>query len=677
MRQSYFLSSVILGVVGVSLSLYAHADGKLGSGMIVSNVEKIINSAGINRQLPRVPSDSLQKASPDDFKAKSTGVTPVAVDVTGLIIRFASEDVKRLSRANQPPPQTLVDEVVRLAGFELIFSRAMSMDSYVFRFASPLSWGEAQLAIERIKKSSNVEAIDADAQSKHLAIPNDPSFNLQWSLQSPNSYPGSANLVAAWDITKGSSGTVIAVVDTGVRPHSDFFTRLLPGYTFITDPFSANNAYAGRGPDGLDTGDSVLADECGKGQPKKDSSWHGTHVAGIMAASANNAVGVAGINWNTRILPVRVLGKCGGTRSDIIDGMTWAAGLNVPGVPNNPNPAKVINMSLGGPSPSGCTSDSSYQLAINKVKAAGALIVVAAGNEDTEAAFSVPAACEGVMTVAAVGTYGYRASYSNYSSKGKVDISAPGGDFNVPGGEIYSTINSGTLGPANSTYGYKSGTSMAAPHVAGIASLALALDPTMGPEFLALSMAFSVRSFPSDSQCTNLYPLCGVGIVDAMNTLIIADALKPYSLVYEFKNTVLNHYFRTSAAAENSNVLNGSAGGGWIDTKDYFIAWKDASSGASPVCRFYSPTFNSHFYTASATECATVKKNPVWSYEGIAYYAKLPSNGNCQSGTLPIYRAYNNQASGNHRFTTVYSNIQDLVAQGWRNEGVAMCGAGG
>jgi serine protease len=218
---------------------------------------------------------------------------------------------------------------------------------------------------------------------------------------------------------------------------------------------------------------------------------------------------------------------------------------------------------------------------------------------------------------------------------------------------------------------------MAAPHVSGIASLALALDPAISPELLQVSLVLGGRSFPRSDVCYTYYPLCGYSMIDAAGALNAVNVFKPYLLVYEFKNTKLDHYFRTSSQAENSNVLNGSAGPGWVDTKDYFLAWRDPSLGAAPVCRFYSAQFNSHFYTASASECATVKTNPVWSYEGIAYYAKLPVNGSCPAQTKPIYRAYNNRADGNHRFTTDYSVIQSLVAQKWAYEGVVMCAAGG
>jgi serine protease len=473
-----FVPTASLLVAAAFFVPFARAENKLGNESLTLDVNRVLGTAGISRIIPEQPSTAVS-ALPFVGKVKPAGASATAPDVTGLIIRFRSDDVKLLSRENQPPPQALIDEVARLAGSDLIFVRAMSMDAYVFRFASPLHWGEAQSAIDRIKTSPNVEAVDADARSDHSVTPNDTYASSQWNLKSSTVYAGSANLGPAWDITQGSNSTIVAVVDTGVRPHPELFSRLLPGYDFVSTAFNANDG-GGRDADASDPGDWSLAGECGTGTAASNSSWHGTHVTGTIAATGNNADGIAGVNWNTRILPVRVLGKCGGSVSDIVDGMIWAAGLTVPGVPLNPFPAKVINMSLGGSSPTGCLPDSPYQVAINRIKSTGALIVVAAGNDDTEAGTFVPAACNGVMTVAAVGPTGGRASYSNYSTQGNVDISAPGGDFAFgDGAGILSTINSGKTTPELATYGYKQGTSMAAPHVAGVASLALGLDPAI------------------------------------------------------------------------------------------------------------------------------------------------------------------------------------------------------
>lgn len=669
------IATQLLAAACSVLSASASADDEIAKSKLAASVRSILGSAGVRQAAPPIQLNQSREVPVVQTDVQATATLPETASVEGLIVRFSSPEAKRLSRDNLPPPQALIDALVSAAGVKLKFGRAMSMDSFVFKFETPLSWNEAQLVIERLKPLNQIEVVDPDLHQKRLLTPNDALWPLQWNMQSPVSFAGSANLRPAWDVTKGSSSTVVAVVDTGVRPHADFYQRLLPGYDFVSNTAYSNDG-DGRDADAKDPGDWISPGECGS-TTSSDSSWHGTHVAGIIAATGNDADGIAGTNWNARILPVRVLGKCGGTVADIVDGMSWSAGLSVPGVPTNPNPAKVINMSLGGINPNGC-GKSLYQEAINRIKSKGVLIVVAAGNDNTEAASFVPATCDGVMTVGAVGPTGFRASYSNYSKEFKVDISAPGGDqrFGEEDG-ILSSINSGTKGPENSDYGFKQGTSMAAPHVAGIAALALALDTKIAPELLQLSLLLASRNFPDQSTCTTDYPLCGLGIVDAELTLAAVVALKPYSLVYEFYNVYTEHYFRTINADESASVLTGGAGSGWVDTQDYFLVWRDTSQGGVPVCRFYSTGANSHFFTANANECEIVKRNPDWKFEGIAYYVKLPVNGVCPANSTPIYRAYNNRwmfNDSNHRFTTDISVIEELVADKWVFEGVSMCG---
>lgn len=670
--QWLLLSSFIFSASVYSAGL---SDPKQG----ILDAEAILTKAGIGSPKPPVTTQNIQR---NQIQAATIATANESLDtapkVVGLIVRFRSPQAKLLSRQNNPPPTNLFNEVVKRAGRPLVFVRAMSMDYFVFAFNETLSWSEGQLVLDSVRKSTEVENADLDVLANHTMAPNDPLANqYQWNLKSASIYPGSTDLGLAWDITQGASTTVVAVVDTGVRPHPEFASRLLPGYDFVSSPTSSNDG-DGRDADASDPGNWAYANQCYFGQNAKNSSWHGTHVAGIIAASGNNYIGIAGINWYTKILPVRVLGACGGSDSDIIDGMLWAAGFDVPGVPKNRNPARILNMSLGGPSPSGCNQN--YQEAINQIKAAGALIVVAAGNYSTEAATFVPASCKGVMTVGAVGPTGDKATYSNFSYEYKVDISAPGGDQSRFGQafSILSTIDTGSQGPAGFDYKYMDGTSMAAPHVAGVASLALAIDPQIAPEMLYLAMAFSSRYFPTNTGCANNYPACGLGIIDAKSTFQAVNALKQYKPVYEFYNTYLNHYFRTGYSAENAAVLTGSAGAGWIDTNSYFLGWRDGSSGAVPVCRFYAPGPNSHFYTANPQECELVKGYEGWQYEGIAYYAKLPDNGTCPSQTRPIYRAYNNRFAfndSNHRFTIERTEIDSLVARGWSYEGVTMCAA--
>lgn len=611
--------------------------------------------------------------------AGETVSDPDGIIVSGLIIRFHSEEAKARSRANQPPPADLLESTLQASLVPMAFSRAMSSDAFVFQFMTPQSLREVQTTIEALKNLHFIELVEPDTRMQASLTPNDPYFYNQWPLFPPYIYQGGVNAELAWNMTTGSAETVVAVVDTGItNPASYGPGRVLPGYDFISDPYRANDG-DGRDADARDPGDWHSPGEC-VGRPMKWSSWHGSHVAGTIAAPGNNGSGIAGVNWKTRILPIRVLGKCGGDASDIIDGMKWAAGLPIPGVPNNSNPARVINMSLGGPSPTGCTKI--YQEAINQVKSRNAIIVVAAGNDEEEAAKTVPASCDGVITVGAIDHLGFQASYSNYSLLGKVTISAPGGDISYYGHNSYgvlSTVDAGSTVPVGILkYDYQQGTSMAAPHVSGVASLAMALDPEQHAHVIGALMALLSRPFPGGTLCSILDPLCGKGMLDAYNTLLGVEAIKPYRLVWDFFNPDLNHYFRTAGIGEPYVVLSGQVGR-WMDKGDYFFAWKDSSEGAVPVCRFYgTPGIgpNSHFYTASPSECEIVKNDPGWTYEGIAFYIKRPVNKICPQDTTPIHRYYNNRHmynDANHRYTTHVYDRNSMILAGWTYEGVVMC----
>ena len=248
-----------------------------------------------------------------------------------------------------------------------------------------------------------VQYADPVRRATAKLVPNDPKYNQQWSLSDA---VGGVDAPAAWDLQIGSVSTVVAVIDTGITQHPELAGRVLPGYDFISDPASSNDGN-GRDNDASDPGDGTSDGECGDGAPGEASSWHGTFVSGIIAANTNNGAGIAGLNWNANILPVRVLGKCGGTFEDIIAGMLWAAGMPVAGAPPNPNPARVINMSLGGATP--CAQ--ALQDGINLALAQGVVITVAAGNESDNASDSAPANCSGVITVGASTRAGDRASY--------------------------------------------------------------------------------------------------------------------------------------------------------------------------------------------------------------------------------------------------------------------------
>lgn len=366
---------------------------------------------------------------------------------------------------------------------------------------------EMEVIAEDIASEYGVLYAEPDYIMHHQRVPNDPLYNQQWHYFEA---AGGINLPAAWDISTGLAAVRIAVIDTGIRPHADLLSNTLPGYDFISDTSKSLDGDE-RDPDATDVGDHTPQGACGNGKPAqaRGSSWHGTHVAGTIAAASNNGLGIAGVNWNSRIVPVRVLGRCGGFTSDIVAGMLWAAGESVQNVPANPNPAQVLNLSLGG----GGTCSETYQDAINTIRNAGSTIVVAAGNSDANAANFTPASCNGVISVAATNRQGARSYYSNFGTS--VDVAAPGGETSVGSNGVLSTLNDGDTVASNDSYDFYQGTSMAAPHVAGVASLMYSVDPDITPAEVEAILKSSSRAFPqvSGRKCT--VALCGDGIIDA------------------------------------------------------------------------------------------------------------------------------------------------------------------
>ena len=378
----------------------------------------------------------------------------------------------------------------------------------------------AALAAE-LSAQSDVEYAVVDQRRKALQVtPNDPLFGSgqsspyptdgQWYAHTADATLVSAiNAPAAWALSTGSPSVVVAVVDTGVRyDHVDLAAKLLPGYNFISEAAIAGNS-VGRSSDASDLGDYLTSSEISANSSvfsgcsaSASSSWHGTVVSGIIGADTNNGTGIAGVGWNVKILPVRVLGKCGGYDSDIIAGMRWAAGLSVSGAPANPYPARVINLSLGGTG----TCSQAYLEAVSEVTAAGALVVAAAGNESTTT--GTPANCTGVIGVAALRHVGTKAGYSSLGSA--VGISAPGGNcVNSTGSCSYgfvSTTNSGSTTPVSDANGGSTytdansaevGTSFSAPLVSATAALMFSAQPTLTPAQVTTLIKSSARAFPT------------------------------------------------------------------------------------------------------------------------------------------------------------------------------------
>jgi len=445
--------------------------------------------------------------------------------------------------------QGIADRAGQQVGARLTLLRSVGTGAHVFQLSRSVSVAEATaLAADLMARDASVEYAEPDRIMTTLATPNDPRYAEQWDLHDTT---GGIRAPGAWDIATGT-GVNVAVIDTGYRMHADLAFQVLPGYDFIASAAIAGDGN-GRDSDAQDPGDWTTASQCAAGVPAADqpSSWHGTHVAGTIAARGNNGVGVAGVAYNAKIVPVRVLGKCGGYTSDIADGIIWASGGTVAGVPANPNKARVLNLSLGG----GGACAATTQSAINGARSRGAVVVVAAGNSAMDASNFSPANCAGVITVAATSRTGGRASYSNFGTI--VDLAAPGGDT---GAGILSTLNVGTRTPAGDGYASYSGTSMATPHVAGVVALMLSKNPALTPDQVEVRLKATARAFPA--ACSG----CGAGIVDAAAAVGGSTAPPPVTQQAEVESN--NTVATANLVAASGTTVNATIGS--ASDVDYF-----------------------------------------------------------------------------------------------------------
>jgi serine protease len=444
------------------------------------------------------------------------------------------------------------------AGVPLTAGRLFGARSMVLK-ASGL---DSDTLAARLAAHPDVAYAVPDRRRRALATPSDPLFSSgpasglgpavgQWYLRAPDATLRSAtNAAGAWNFVTGSPSIVVAVLDTGVLgDHVDLAGRVLPGHDLIEDRDPANDG-DGRDTDASDPGDWVTSAEDGNplGPFYKcgaaDSSWHGTQVAGIIGAAADNGVGMAGTAHGVRILPVRVLGKCGGYDSDIIAGLYWAVGKDQEGLPGSTTPARVLNLSLGG---TGACS-AAYRAAVAELAAPpyNAVVVAAAGNS-TGHAVGTPANCPGVIGVVGLRHSGAKVGFSDLGPQ--VTIAAPGGNcVNIEAGSpclypILTTTNSGTRGPVagGSTWTDSTrisvGTSFAAPIVSGGVALMLSARPALTPAEAIATLKRTARPFPTSGsdngasdptpvqqcrapdgtdqlQCYCVTGLCGAGMLD-------------------------------------------------------------------------------------------------------------------------------------------------------------------
>ncbi len=473
-----------------------------------------------------------------------------------LIVKLRPATAATADTRHQAQGRT--DRVRRLAersALQLRASRDLGNDMAGLLLQSSLAGSALDQTLATLRADPDVEFAEVDQRRYVRALPDDTLYPSQWYLQGVET--SATNFEAAWDTTTGAADTVIAVLDTGIRfEHPDLEGRVLPGYDFVDSDSASSFATANDGDgwdsDASDPGDWLTSDDlrssefanCDEINPSA-SSWHGTRVAAMIVAATSNAIGIAGGLWSGKVLPVRVLGKCGGYDSDIIAGMRWAAGLPVDGVPPNPTPARILNLSLG--SPGNCVS--SYQTAFTALAEAGILVVASAGNDSGPV--ETPANCAGALAVAGLRQVGTKVGYSSLGSQ--VAVSAPAGncpDLDTTFLCSYSLVtadNTGQTEPVSSTYtddfNYNIGTSFSAPIVAAVAGLMHSVnDGLTATEFTARIKA-SARPFPpkdsaiptcpsldpATAQCNCTTTTCGAGIADAPGA--VADALRPMARI--------------------------------------------------------------------------------------------------------------------------------------------------
>jgi subtilisin family serine protease len=441
-----------------------------------------------------------------------------------------------------------------------------------------------------LRRLPSVERAEEDvAVTTQARFPEPLELSKLWNLRAAARGIYGSGFVDAWTHAIGRAEVVVAVIDTGVLPHPDLVGSggtLAPptgalvsqGYDFTSDcrirascPAGTASPSARVAPSAgsLDLGDWISAtdrvESIFANCRASASSWHGTHVAGVVGALAD-AQGMVGAAWGVRLLPVRVLGKCGGYMSDVAEAVRWAAGVH-PSIPN-PTPARVLNLSLGGGG--GCSA--TMQSAVDAARAAGALVVAAAGNSAVDAATFSVAGCDGVVSVAASTHAGELASYSNYSTS-HVTLSAPGGDGRTWGAQVLSAMNTGatTHDPAGWVHAERAGTSFAAPHVAAAAALLLSRDARLSTTSLAAALVApgAVTAFSTGSPC-QVSGACGAGILDATRVLLsAASRLRPSVESVWFGNVDLGTDSERSVRITNDNayrvaigraVLAGAAG---------------------------------------------------------------------------------------------------------------------
>lgn len=534
--------------------------------------------------------------------AGSTLVTPASVSVASAV-----DDRDRGRRLR----------VIAEAGLPTPTLRPNGRAAHHLSFGRLLDGAEALRLADALRARPEVEWVVPNERERRLVSPSDPLFARQWWLKPVSGTGANAladrlrgvpGLQSAWTLTTGSPAAIVAVLDTGITDHPELAAHVLPGYDFVSEVEYANDG-TGRDADPSDPGDwvteadksrnPVLFGKC----DVASSSWHGTAISGLIAAVSNNQEGVAAANLDGRVLPVRVAGKCGATVADIVDGMRWAAGLPVSGVPLNAHPARIINVSFGGDA----ACNAAYQDAINEIALVkGAVVVAAAGNE--RGLVNRPANCQGVIGVVAANRDGFKANYSSFGPQAV--IATVGGDPVDDGlwGDLLGddgllgADNSGSTTPSAPGYSRLFGTSFAAPVVSGAISLMLSANPNLTAEQIIAGVRLSARPHVTSSRiaaCSTSNPgrclcttaTCGAGLLNAEQavryalgpTTYVAPALTAVSIdsVDVERAVALGLDQSPTVSMASGDSGGGSLGAGWLVALALAVAGVRRSRGPS------------------------------------------------------------------------------------------------
>lgn len=525
-----------------------------------------------------------------------------------LIIEFKNDTSTRVQTYQEKAIalNTRLERVAKTHSQPLKLLRPFSNSSAVVT----LNTGDdVQQVMQRLKSDADIRSVRIDRRVRLYAQSPLPSLlsgldsarqTRAWFHQTLANQPTSINTGALWANFHGTSPTVVAVLDTGVLPnHPMLRGHLLPGYDFVSVPLLAADSQNttpenSRDADPTDPGDAITAKElqadleCGE---LSNSSWHGTFVSALLAGNSVPSEGIFSVNPNASILPVRVLGKCGGYASDIADAIRWSAGLPVNGVPSNPFPARIINLSLGILDV--CDAEVEGQ-AVLEARQAGSLVIAATGN--TGGPVGSPANCSGAFAVGAVDQTGLKAYYSNFGST--VQLSAPGGDENLP---IWSASNSGTSGPAVHGYEAKIGTSFAAPMVSAAAAAYFSLNPNATIEALEQQLKSTSRPFRSiignptcttnqnNRACNCTTALCGAGMLDIHAFIQSSKSAGLTNLYSTTGNTLSPSEVRQFSAAGSFNANGAEVSSVVFDVINLI---KSNPSASNPVLSISGLTVN-------------------------------------------------------------------------------------